>query len=312
MSTALESGDEALEPSLDAAFAAIARRVIPGATSVQHRRLAGGVSANVHALEVASAAGVQGLVVRRHGAAGWKRLPDDVTRAEFELLGALHGAGLPVPRPLLLDVSGAVLPSPFFVMERVEASTDRGDVSLDSAVREMAQFLARLHALDPGALRLPGLPAREDPVQGALEYLPAGGEAIPLREAVAAYRVQAPRASLLHGDFWPGNVLWAEGRLAAVVDWEDAAIGPAASDVACCRAELNALFGEAAARSFTSCYAALAAEGLPDLALWDVYVGAAALATLSSWGLPPDVEARRRERTSAFVARAAQELLPAR
>ena len=312
MSTPPDSGREALEPSLDAAFAAIARRVVPGATSVQHRRLEGGVSANVHALEVCSAAGVRGLVVRRHGAAGWKRLPDDVTRAEFELLGALHGAGLAVPRPLLLDVSGEVLPSPFFVMERVQGSTDRADVSLDSAVREMAEFLARLHALDAGALALPSLPAREDPVQGALEYLPADGDTVRLREAIAAYRVHAARASLLHGDFWPGNVLWAEGRLAAVVDWEDAAIGPAASDVACCRAELNALFGEAAARVFTTYYAAVAADGLHDLSLWDVYVGAAALATLSSWGLPADVEARRRERTSAFVARAAGELLQTR
>ena len=43
MSTRLESGD-APEPSLDAAFGAIARRVVPEATTVQHHRLEGGIS----------------------------------------------------------------------------------------------------------------------------------------------------------------------------------------------------------------------------------------------------------------------------
>ena len=42
------------------------------------------------------------------------------------------------------------------------------------------------------------------------------------------------------------------------------------------------------------------------LALWDVYVSAAALATMAQWGLPPDVEARRRERTTAFFQKSAE------
>ena len=104
-------------------------------------------------------------------------------------------------------------------------------------------------------------------------------------------------------------MLWAGAQLAAVIDWEDAAIGAAVSDVACCRAELNVLFGESATRSFTDYYVAASAESLHDLALWDVYVGSAALATLHDWGLQPEAEARRRARTSAFVARAAELLL---
>jgi aminoglycoside phosphotransferase (APT) family kinase protein len=30
---------------------------------------------------------------------------------------------------------------------------------------------------------------------------------------------------LLHGDFWPGNTLWKDGQLVAIIDWEDAASG---------------------------------------------------------------------------------------
>lgn len=300
------------DTSLELAFSTIARRVVPDAILLQHRPLKGGVSASVYALEVSSPVGVQRLVVRRHGAATWKQLPDDVTRAEFQLLVVLHGAALPVPRPLLLDVSAELLPSPFFVIEMVEGSNDISDSFLDSALRQMAEFLARVHLLDVDTLRLPYLPIREDPVQGALEYLPAGAESALLRELVSSYQVRRSRPSLLHGDFWPGNVLWESARLAAVIDWEDAAIGPAVSDVACCRAELNVLFDEAAARSFTDYYVAATADSLHDLALWDVYVGSAALATLHNWSLPPEVEARRRERTLSFVANAAEELLHTR
>jgi aminoglycoside phosphotransferase (APT) family kinase protein len=37
---------------------------------------------------------------------------------------------------------------------------------------------------------------------------------------------------LLHGDFWPGNALWRDGALVAILDWEDAAIGDPLADVA--------------------------------------------------------------------------------
>ncbi len=44
---------------------------------------------------------------------------------------------------------------------------------------------------------------------------------------------------LLHGDLWPGNVLWQDGRLVAVVDWEDGAVGAPLIDVASARGDLS-------------------------------------------------------------------------
>lgn len=297
------------DTSLDVAFSIIAQRAIPGATLLQHRPLEGGVSAAVYALEVSAPGGPTALVVRRHGAAAWKQRADDVTEKEFQLLSVLQDLGVPVPRPLLLDVSARLLPSPFFVMELVKGSTHLPEAFLGSALRQMAEFLARLHSIDVQTLRLPQLALREDPARGALDYLPDSAEAAPLRAVISAYSVHPFRPSLVHGDYWPGNILWDNGRLAAVLDWEDAAIGPPASDVACCRAELNALFDESAARAFTEHYLSASASTLHDLALWDTYVGSAALATLHDWGLPPAVEARRRERTASFVAEAADALL---
>ncbi|HYI01996.1 aminoglycoside phosphotransferase family protein [Hyalangium sp.] len=65
---------------------------------------------------------------------------------------------------------------------------------------------------------------------------------------------QEPRltGSVLHGDFWPGNILWQEDRIAAVIDWEDAAVGDPLSDLACSRVELMCAYGEAAMEAFTA------------------------------------------------------------
>lgn len=291
------------------AFTAIARRLSPGATLSRHWRLTGGVSAAVHALEMRAATGeVRRVVVRRHGAAAWKPLVEDVAAVEFRLLTSLHHAGLPVPEPLLLDTSCQLLSSPFLVMAMVEGSPHLEQEDLPAAIPELAGFLARLHQLDSKTLGLPPLQRREDPVSGALETLPGHLRSKELCEAIRSQELTLDEVALLHGDYWPGNVMWSGARIAAVLDWEDAAIGSPASDLACCRAELNALHGPIAMQQFTDCY--LGAHGLDasDLPLWDLYVGSAALASLYDWGLPPELEAQRRERTTAFVERAAREL----
>ena len=43
---------------------------------------------------------------------------------------------------------------------------------------------------------------------------------------------------LVHLDYWRGNLLWEDGQISAVVDWEEAAFGDPAVDVGYCRMEL--------------------------------------------------------------------------
>lgn len=195
-------------------------------------------------------------------------------------------------------------------MQFVDGSSDIPRSLLDSALRQMAAFLARLHALDPRVLSLPSLPDREDPIEGALRFIP-DNSTTELREVISSLRRHRSSPVLLHGDFWPGNILWNGGTIAAILDWEDAALGPAASDVACCRAEITVLFGLSAACSFTDYYRAASPNALNGLPLWDFYVSSAALASLHEWGLPADVEANRRERTSEFLDHAVATLLRA-
>ena len=267
-----------------------------GAALVSQRPLTGGVSARILALELESPDGPRRTVVAR--SFGSERA--DTVRREFAILRALQGR-FPVPEPLLLDESGA-----YFVMEYVDGSTD---ITPDAHVlNTMADTLARLHAFDVEALSLPDLPALEDPRREIHRYLPA--EARELQDIVEAFPSWTTTTTLLHGDYWPGNLIWRDASLAAVVDWEGASLGDPASDVAGARCELRCAYGPQAVEAFTERYCAQRPIDLERLAVWDAYVSASALAFLSTWGLPPQDEHRRRTETQAFLDEAQQRLRP--
>lgn len=50
-------------------------------------------------------------------------------------------------------------------------------------------------------------------------------------ELSVALATSARSTSLVHGDYWPGNLLEADGRLTGVVDWDSAHRGPASVDL---------------------------------------------------------------------------------
>ncbi|HEX3051936.1 MAG TPA: phosphotransferase, partial [Aggregatilineaceae bacterium] len=75
--------------------------------------------------------------------------------------------------------------------------------------------------------------------------------------------------ALIHGDMWPGNVLWKDGKIAAVIDWEDAACGDPLEDVAISRFEMLLFFGVEAMDNFTQTYQTLTQIDLTPLREWD-------------------------------------------
>jgi aminoglycoside phosphotransferase (APT) family kinase protein len=287
------------------AYAQIAERIDRGAVLSRRWPLRGGVSAHVEALELALPdGGVRCVVVRRHGAARWKPLMQDVSVLEFQLLGALREAGLPVPTPIFVDPNPDLLGSPFYVMEYVDGHPDLDPSALPSALEQMADYLSRVHGLRPDL----GLPLREDPFEGALSFLEVDD---PLGDALRTLRENAPpRARVLcHGDYWPGNVLWKDGRLKAVIDWEDAAVGDPVSDLAGCRLELLWKYGASAAEDFTAHYLARSKLDIASLPVWELYAASAGAASMGDWGLPPEREADMRHKARAVIAAARAALL---
>src|ERR1700674_1514724 len=93
-------------------FERLIQRFAPGAKLLRAWELAGGVSAQVTALEIEHPGGrTQKVIVRRHGATDLARNPH-IAADEFKLLQFVHAAGLPVPAPLHLDASREIFPTP--------------------------------------------------------------------------------------------------------------------------------------------------------------------------------------------------------
>ncbi|MEM1249436.1 MAG: phosphotransferase [Acidobacteriota bacterium] len=280
---------------------------LDGSRLVSAHALAGGVSAEMRRLVLETPQGAQEIVVRMQRDNEWKGGEASVSAKEFNLLRALHRKGLKVPAILHLDVTGAILPAPCYAMELVPGSSTVRDEALESALEQMAEFLRQLHELDGEDQDLPLL---EDPRTEVFQYLPDPDAARLVREVVENSPGDAPAnpPRLLHGDFWPGNVLWHEDRLAAVVDWEDAALGDPLADLAAARVELLCQYDEQAMELFTSRYLSGSDVDVSDLPLWEIYVSASALATMKHWGLAPDEEAKRRKATEGFLQRALSDL----
>lgn len=301
-----DAGGHEQQDAGEAAFRVLAQRLSPGCELRSSQRLTGGVSAIVHALELIDADGLPWKVVlRQHGDDGEvKPRQRDVAATEYALLGALHAQGWPVPQPLLLDTSEQLFSGPFLVMSFVEGSTEVPPEEIEAALEIMADTLVRLHRFP--TVDLPPLPARLDPVPGLREFLPDSAQSRDLLARLAEWPAAAFTGApvLLHGDFWPGNLLWAGERLAAILDWEDAALGDPVSDVACCRLELRYRYGLAASQRFTAHYARRSALAVERLALWDIHVGAAALRYMGAWGLAADREAAMRLEATASVTSA--------
>ena len=174
---------------------------------------------------------------------------------EYRVLGALHAAGIRVPRPLALCEDPSLLGAPFYVMERVRGVILRGTRLTDgmsaAQVRALAASmiatLVGIHAVD---IRTPALAALGNPAGYAGRQVAgwtrrwegARTGDVPSIERVAAWlaeRVQArapmpARPALVHNDYKLDNLVLDAAdtsRVRAVLDWEMATVGDAALDL---------------------------------------------------------------------------------
>jgi aminoglycoside phosphotransferase (APT) family kinase protein len=230
---------------------------------------------------------------------------------EFRLLELVQSAGIPVAAPRYVDTSCELFDIPYLVVAFVEGAPEFEPADLSATMRVMAEQLAALHSVDWSPEELDFLPARADAVARRLAARPEH-----LDEALSEGRIRAAleaawppssvnRPALLHGDYWPGNLLWRDGQLAAVIDWEDAATGDPLADVGNCRLESLWAFGEDAVSAFTERYRELMPLlDYANLPYWDLYAALQPAGKLAGWGLDTGAERRMKEQHRGFVERA--------
>jgi aminoglycoside phosphotransferase (APT) family kinase protein len=277
------------------AAAELLAAAVPGAELRRVSSLRGGARRRVFALSYADAAGRAGRVVVRLSPN--RGNPSREAESEFRTLLALSAAGLPVPRPLLLDADGAYFGEPCIVM----AYAGRPEpLPRDHAAwsRGFAEALAAIHSISPEDFDLSHLPhstldERRNHLESSigdedrrrLENDPLGQRILEGLER--EQRRQVPSALCLsHDDFWPGNVLWRRGRVSAVIDWSEAVIGEPARDVAQCSFELSLIGEPGDGARFLAHYAALTGVLPANLRYVELIIWLLALAHYEDWYLP--------------------------
>ncbi|HUQ88306.1 MAG TPA: phosphotransferase [Vicinamibacterales bacterium] len=169
---------------------------------------------------------------------------------EHRVMKALAGTGVPVPPALLMCEDASVIGTPFFIMGCVDGRVFRqphlpGVSTADRAAMyaEMADVLARLHAVDVAAVGLsdygkPGNYYSRQIGRWGQQYTAAKTDEIPSMDHLMAWLpAHIPAGddiAIVHGDYRIENLIFhpTEPRIVAIVDWELSTLGHPLADLA--------------------------------------------------------------------------------
>lgn len=206
------------------------------------RKLQGGTSSEIWALEARwseNGAPVERSLILRSGMANEFALTG--RGAEFDVMRALEGSDLPVPRVYWFDAAGRHFDRPAMVMDRCSGKDDRNllgernrlGLCLEDRVglgRQMIDLLARLHGRDATSITTTGDGADDFSAAAQLAQHDAAIARLETEPSVELrfaswwlWRNLPPapaRLSIVHGDYRPANMLVEDKQICAMLDWE--------------------------------------------------------------------------------------------
>ena len=271
-------------------FEQIAKAIDPSASVVSTRKLAGGISCRMDVLEFSINGEKTVQAVVRQYYENEKPLEDRPSQRESIALRALDEQGVPAPKLILGEETELLLGRPGIVISYLEGVPYLAPVDPEDWARQLAEAIARVHGVDiagdlesfPGATTASvgrWMDADKPPERFAKHQLgPAVWEA--MRQMWPAVDVSSKR--LIHTDFWPGNTIWKDGQLLAIVDWEWPDIGEPSSDIAYFLSDA-AYVGLDIEKTFLKVYEAAAGKQVKDLLFWKMAAAARAMPDPGPW-----------------------------
>ncbi len=260
----------------DSKYQQLVEKIVPHCRLLRTWRLTGGISAQMTALEIEHPSGqTQKLVVRRPGVSVLIQNPY-AAEDEFKLLQIAQSLGLAAPVPVALDSSGAIFSTPVLVTEYVAGEMEFAPADPQNYAVQMAAHLVQIHSVAGERADLAFLPRQPRDPSGIIGRRPRAinpsfnEEDIRGTLELAWPDLKTNPPSLLHGDYWPGNILWQGEQLAAVIDWEDACTGDPLSDLAIARLDMLWIIGQDAMHAFTRHYQSNMVLDYASLPIWDL------------------------------------------
>ncbi len=241
-----------------------------GARALAHvHRIDGGLSCTMDVLSD----GDSRLVLRRYGP--WSHAPVKGAAAkEARALELLQRANIPAPAPLWIDTED-VFAEQALLISFVTGSPELTPSNPFDWAEQLAATLVRIHEVrlddDDFALFPEGPGEDVARVQENLEYVLEHplGEDLLRRRVTLDNRGAGGDLVFSHTDYWPGNTLWNDDDLVAVVDWESPGTGDRAMDVAYCALDIRYLGMDRVADRFIELYRELSGDPLVNLSYWE-------------------------------------------
>jgi aminoglycoside phosphotransferase (APT) family kinase protein len=257
-------------------FERLVQRIAPESTLLRIWPLQGGISAEMTAFEIKHPdSQISRMILRQPGEQTLQRNPH-AAEDEFKILQLTTALGLATPRPYYLDSSRAIFSTPYLVMEYIDGKPEFLFPLRADFTSQLADHLAKIHGANLSNQDISFLPKQASQCvelsrqRSASMDLAQEDERIRTRLETTAPLPQRNAAALLHGDFWPGNILWRDNTLVAVIDWEDAKIGDPLIDFAISRLDILWIFGIDAMHSFTDHYQSQTDIDYTNLPYWDL------------------------------------------
>jgi aminoglycoside phosphotransferase (APT) family kinase protein len=220
-------------------------------------------------------------------------------------LGVAEEHGLAAPRLIACDLDGHEAGRPASLETVLPGNSGWPDTPTTAGWRDAGAAIARVHrvALQPQE----HLPLRS----GDIRRRPRVFRSTPLLRLAddVVRRHEPPRAEpvFLHGDVWPGNLLWTGDQCVGVIDWKEACVGHPGRDLANLRHFAALHHGSDGARLVVEGWEDETGRKATDVAYWDI------VWALYSWGATdvltgPDWPHGTTERRDALLRAAVDEL----
>lgn len=301
-------------------LATLIKRIAPGSRLLRTRQLKGGLGCRMDVLEIERADGSREKVSLRRFEGEHSFSITEHAEREFAVLGLVEAAGIPAPRPILLDANGDLFGVPAIVLSYLPGRPHFASRNVEAWTQGLAGALHMVHAITPSRFDLSGL--TEFGRDGMRQRIEQWRETVQTDLLAAEVylvlgenldRVALYEPTLIHDDYWPGNTVWFRARIAGIIDWSSAKLGDRRADVAQCRADLVISHGTEVAELFRAEYERLVGSSLTNLWYFDLFRGLDALLQHEQWlegyhdlGLrhlaAKDVEGRLREFLRRAVA----------
>ena len=266
---------------METKFQRVLDSFLPDLELINFEPLIGGASSEVFLIKAKQNKQKIKLVLRFEGRPPSK----NKIKTEFKLLKALNDINIPSAKPLFIDTSCRILDKPFMLQTFLEGSTNMPNEDNSELIIKMVDQLSRIHSTNLALL--PDLPLQIDPLENMLTFLPDGEEWIKLRNYLLSLQntVFEEKRVFLHGDFWPGNILWSKDQIVGVVDWDYAAIGDPLSDLAVSSLEMRYEFGKDGMNKLYKAYSKILPIDNFRFSLWLINIALSTLHFINQWNI---------------------------